>query len=555
MKHRKITTPTVAVFAILMVIQLFYPSARLLPGTTISGQNYSFMTKSEAITSLDRVYNDADIDIFFGENEKPYLTVKPIDIGLHVGNVQRVTVINYPLYMRIIPTSVFWYGFIQSDTPATLTFSDPNLDQFIDDKFGQDCNIEPVNASLQINGTNLNLVKASEGGTCKTKDVKEKIYNLDFINPSYASARVAMEAVAPDITNSDAQQLASAIGKKLLDPLSLSLGDEYGKVDLSPEELALWLEFEIVNNKIVVAINSEKSAKFFDERVAPIISQKAGVSIITTNNLTDITRQDGAEGKMINIKETNQRIADYLMDKRTSVDVAIQSIEPAIQYARSFDTTSAGISSFIKYFAQTHSGKFSVQLLEIGGQGRQASYYPDRQFMVAGASRFILGYGMLKATEQNNPSSNNGSDQSCFVSVMWRFETDCVSNAVYSLLRQDQDSLVLNNTALSSNPDNISSTAADLAKFLMRIHNGQILLSATDRDMLLDNLKTSEPRNGIASISSRIINATGSSYGQYSDVALLNSGISVYVLAILTENSKLSDVAELARQISDFMSR
>jgi beta-lactamase class A len=555
-RHKKIIIiVTGSVLALNLVIQVFYPSARLLPGTVLSGQDFSFANKSEAIIGLDQSYNAADINVFFGNNEKPYLTIKPIDVGLSIGNAKRIGDMNYPWFMRILPTSVLWYGAIYSNNSPSLTFSEKGIDQFIDSEFGQDCNIEPANAGLEISGTNLKLIKGSDGGTCKTDDVKISIANLEFVNANYANVRIAMNIIEPDVTDNDARQLASSVGTKLLNNLSLSLGDGYGSVDVSNKELASWLDFEIVNKKLTVVVDSEKSAKFFDETVAPLISQAAGVSIITTSNLSDVIRKNGAEGKMINIKETNQRIAEYLMDQRTSVDVAIQTVQPEIQYSRSFDATSEGITAYIKYFVQTHQGRFGIQLYEVGGAHRQASYYPDREFIVAGASRFIIGYGMLMLQNQGLAMSNNDSDWPCFNSVMWRYETGCVSSAVYTKIRQDQTLLGLNGTSISIDTNSNKSTASDLAEFLMKIYNGQISLSAEYRNNLLNGLKYTEPRDGIASVTSGVMSAGGSNGQQRSDVALVNSGDKTYVLAILTDGSKWSDIANLAKQIDDFMRR
>jgi hypothetical protein len=396
-------------------------------------------------------------------------------------------------------------------------------------EFGDDCNIEPINASLEMNGTSLRLVKASQGGICNIDDVHAALTGLQFDTPGHSAVRIDGETIEPDVTNGDAQALASAVGTKLLGSLSLALGGDYGAVELSADELAGWLSFEVVNKKLVVVIDSEKSGKFFEEKVAPIVSQAAGVSIVTSNNLTDITRENGAEGKMINVKETVQRIADYLMDQRASVDVAIQSIEPTVEYARNFDKTSDGISSYIKYFAQTHNGKFGVQLIEIYGDNRRASYGADRQFASNSAGRLILGYEILSGQEQGAAVVDGDNYATCFNEVVRQYKLDCVSGALFAKFRQDQNWLELGSTTLGVNESR--TTASEIAWFLSNIYNYNIGFNdPSNRDLMLGSVVYAEP-----------------------DVRLVNADGRSYILVILTEGVNQSDVAELAKQVHEFM--
>jgi hypothetical protein len=256
---------------------------------------------------------------------------------------------------------------------------------------------------------------------------------------------------------------------------------------------------------------------------------------------------------MINIKETNQRIAEYLMGQRTSVTIAIESIEPTVEYASSFSPTSEGIGLFMKYFVQTHDGTYGVQLAELGGQQRTASYNPNRQFDIAGAGRILIGYGMLRGMENNLTVSDFGGDSNCLNEVLRSYDTYCVNAAVFSSLKRDQEALGLGNSLIYG--DGIKSSASDMAGFLRKVYSGEISLTEAHRTQLLDGLKTAEPRAGIGTIGSQIIDATGSYEGQRSDVALVKAGSSEYALAIMTSGSSWVDMADLARQLHEFMNR
>jgi hypothetical protein len=84
---------------------------------------------------------------------------------------------------------------------------------------------------------------------------------------------------------------------------------------------------------------------------------------------------------------------------------------------------------------------------------------------------------------------------------------------------------------------------------------GQLPFSNGGRGRLLSSLRSSEPRNGIAAAFNESYSASGENGNQYSSAAIINSHGRLYVLAVLTEGSNPRDVAELARQIDDFMRR
>ncbi|MDR2524315.1 MAG: class A beta-lactamase-related serine hydrolase [Candidatus Nomurabacteria bacterium] len=552
-RHRKLTLAIGIFVALMMLAQFFYPGARLLPGTNIAGRNYSGWNKSDVVTALDAAYADAIIGVYFGDNDKPYQELPPADIGISIGNGRRVSNMDYPWYLRLVPTSLLWYGLIYSNTVPDVNVAEDRLDAYLEKEFGNNCEVKPIDASLEMDGRNLRLIGSSAGGRCRVDEARRALTQIHFDSPSYGRARIAMDAVEPDVRDDDAKRLAATIGGKLLGDLEMSLGDYSGTVTVPADQLASWLEFEVVDKKLTVVISEEKSADFFNNQIAPLVSQAAGVSTITTNNLNDVSRVNGTEGKMVNVKETNLRIAEYLMDARTSVAVAIESVEPTLQYASSFSATSEGIASFIKHFAQTHDGTFGVQLVEIGGQGRAAGYNQNRQYEIDGVGRILVGYGMQNGRENGSMVSDIGGDTACLKNVLSKNDVYCVSAAVFGALKRDREALGLGNTLIYS--DNIKSTAADMAWFLAKIYDGSHSMTSTHRDELLDGLRASEPRPGIGSLDTRAVNATGSRNGQYSDVAVLSANHSEFALAIMVDGGKWTDIAELARQLTDFMNR
>lgn len=365
-----------------MLVQIFFPTTVLPLWANVDGVNLSTWQKAPATISLNRAYEDSKIGIFFSDNEKPYQEVTPADIGLKVENRRRIEAAGYPWYIRIVPTSLLWWGLVMPTQPPTLNYDDVTLRDYIKKTFGRECEVAPRNASLEINGDSIHLTKASVGGKCNSDDLKQALKSIDFVSVERGEVRLDIVEKQPDVSNQDALDLGDKIAKKMLNDLELEFDGYNDRVRLRHEELVSWVKFEVIDGKLTVVLDEVKSAEFYKSRVAPLVESAAGVTTITTSDLTKVIRKDGTDGKMVNIKETNQRIAEYLMDERQSVIVAIEAVEPEVKYASSFTSTSAGISALIKRFAQTHDGVFGVKLVEIGGGRRQGDYQAGKEFEV-----------------------------------------------------------------------------------------------------------------------------------------------------------------------------
>jgi hypothetical protein len=206
---------------------------------------------------------------------------------------------------------------------------------------------------------------------------------------------------------------------------------------LPHEELASWIKFEVVSGKLTVVLDETKSTEFYKSRVAPLVESAAGVTTITTSDLTKVIRKNGTDGKMINIRETNQRIAEYLMDERQSVIVAVEAVEPEVKYASSFTNTSSGISALIKHFAQTHDGIFGVKLMEVGGAGRHGEYQAGKEFA---ATSQLFRENLLDFTEVDEDETRQFLTVSDWTDWLVDFKrTESIERIVAKLTAEDDD--------------------------------------------------------------------------------------------------------------------
>jgi hypothetical protein len=319
----------------LLALQIFYPSSNLPLGIKINGKNLSAWNKKAAIKELNRAYNSAEIRIFLADSEESFKVVSPEDFGLEVDNTRRLDSIEYPWFMRIVPTSLFWWGLVVEESPPSLEFDDTKLQKFVDKNFGAPCRVEPKNAMLSIDGSNINIEKSNIGGSCYQSIVKDNLKNVKFTSPSEGQARIDLTVERPAINTAAATALAMEVSPNLANDLALEIDEVGDTVTLGREELATWVSFGVVDGQLVPKIDAAKSSEFYKTRVAPLVEQGAGVTtIIATEDLSAV-RINGVEGRVINIEETNLRIVEYLLGLRKTVAVAVESTDPSVNYVYS----------------------------------------------------------------------------------------------------------------------------------------------------------------------------------------------------------------------------
>jgi hypothetical protein len=265
------------------------------------------------------------------DSEESFKTIRPDDFGLEIDNTKRINAVEYPWYIKIIPTSLFWWGVAMPMSGPSQEFDDDQLQKFVDKYFGMPCHVEPRDAMLRIDGSSIDIEKSSIGGACYQSVVKDSLKNVKFASPSSATVRIDLTVEQPSITTADATSLAMEVSPNLVNDLVLELGEIDGTVALNHEELASWVSFTVVDGQLAPTIDEAKSSEFYKTRVAPLVEQSAGVTTIIAME-TSAVRINGVEGRVINIAETNLRIIEYLKGLRKTVVVAIESTDPSISY-------------------------------------------------------------------------------------------------------------------------------------------------------------------------------------------------------------------------------
>lgn len=319
------------IIGIELLIQLVWPNTILTPNTKIDGENFSLWDKTKVASTLDSIYKNMSVELYFGDNSEPYIISSMDDAGIKVSNYRRVSHMNYPPHWRLVPTSLFWHGLLnQPDSPQT-SVDDVATNDFLLKNFDEGNYIKPIDAGLVMTESSIDLKKSQVGGEFSFSNLKEALLKPDYSSRK-AVVKVDISSEYPRVNDKQALDVATVVSGQLINDLELTFEDYNKKVVLPVKTLREWITFSVVDGKLMPIINEKKLNSFLSSEVAPLIETAAGTTIITTNDIASINRSEGGEGKVLNTVETGWRLTEYLLGKRQTVVVAVESVDPDVEY-------------------------------------------------------------------------------------------------------------------------------------------------------------------------------------------------------------------------------
>ena len=559
---RQIGFGVLGFLALVILIQLFYPTDKLTPFAKVDDVKVGGWLKKDAASALDAKYKAQPVAIFFGKNKTSHYSPLPAQIGLTVKNTDRLSKFDYPWYLRLVPSSILWQAALYPDSPPAYERSSEKLSTYMKTELGDSCDVKPVNASLKPDGSKVVLVPASSGGTCKLSDVSTALNKVTPDLTTKTEVRIPTKEILPAVSDNDAKKLATTINAQLVKGVTITAGNAPVKAD--PKAVASWLDFKVADNKLMAEVNITRSADYFNKELAPKVVVAAGVTKVSTLDFQETSRQNGANGQALDAAATGAAIVAYLTAQKDSIAAMTQPVAPRVEYTRAYSPTDTGLSALMANYAKDHPGTYGVQLIELSGKRRRAAYNESKQFVTASTYKLFVAYGTLKKIEANewqwsNPSAGGRDTAACFDDMIVKSDNACAEALLqrygYSNLTRDIRSIGLS-SASGFIGDGPKSTAADLALFMAMLESGQMPIQPASRDRFLGALKRNIYRQGIpAGASGQVADKVGFLNGLFHDAAIVYSPSGTYVLTIMTDGSSWASIAELTKQIEALRSQ
>jgi len=544
--------------AVVIVGQLLYPNDRLAFFTTIDGVNLSGWSKADAIKRLDGEYANKNIPIYFGEVQKAYRTPKTVEIGSTISNETRIKNINYPWYLRIVPTSILWVHFINQRTSEPKYSSDDDkLSAYINKELGSSCDVKPQDAVLKVNGKKIEIVPSENGGTCDAAILKKELANAKPVLNSDYHIKMAVDVILPNVSDELAQIFSDNLQTKIGSGISVAVN---GAVQVIPVSNVLsWIDFSSADGLLTYVFNNERATTYLNDNFASKVALASGTTTVNTYDFVETSRVNGPEGKRLDTSGTLNNLKSFIDGENPDAQVATLAVAPKVVYTRSYSATDTGLSALLQQYAQDHAGVFGVSLIELSGQNRRASYGENKSFTTASTYKLFVAYSTLKRiesgvwkwTDKITPDRNLSV---CFDDMIVKSDNTCGALLLEKVgnknVNNDARDIGCTGTSFVGG-DNIKTTSADLSLLLAELQSGQILNQQENRDILINAMKRNVYRKGIPSgiTDSIVADKVGFMDGLLHDASIVYSPNGTYILVIMTDGSSWSTIADFAKQI------
>lgn len=549
--------------AVLLLVQIFYPSGKLLPFTTIENISVSGWAKKDAIWQLDHEYANSKVDVYFGLAKTAYRSPQPKEIGVTVSNDQRVSDISYPWYLRIIPSSLLW-GHLVINTDESPSYGrDTNIiAAYITKELGESCSVAAKNASLEVKGGALKIIESADGGTCTLDDVTEKLSAAQFDLTDKMRVTVPVTVVPPAVSDDDARILSDTITVGIDQGVTVKAGN--GSVVIPKNDLIGWLDFSVVSDKLEYGFNVDRSASYLNTNVAPKVAVPAGVTKVSTYDFVETSRVVGSNGHALNNVATLAGIKNYINKESSEVVAATSVVAPSVTYTRAYSPSHVGISALMQHYGESHPGTFGVSMIELSGQNRRASYNGHKSFTTASTYKLFVAYSTLKRVEAGvwkwTDQIDSGRDlNTCFDDMIVKSDNACAKALLlkvgFTPITNEARAIGCVGTSFLGS-DGIKSTPEDLALLLAMLQSGQILDQQASRDRLINAMKRNIYRQGIPKgANGAVANKVGFMDGLLHDAAIVYGPTGPYVLVIMTDGSSWANIVDLTRQLEALRSQ
>ena len=542
----------------IIVAQLIYPYDQARPYARVGGVDVGGLSREEAIEVVNAAHQTATLAVYFGEAKEPYRSPAFKSLGVEVDSEEAIEASRYPWWLRLVPTSYWWGHTLSDDAEVSVRMDDKAVRAYVTTELGESCHVNPINAGIKVDSDALIVTPAVDGGTCVFDDVVTQMMKAKPETTGQATVRIATEREAPAISDEVAKKLIETVKQRLSGDVHLTFeGQSFG---LGASEVRSWLVFEAnaEQTELIVRIDGDKADSVLNEKIAATVARSPGVVTITTRDFQEISRTGGGEGRALNVRQTADNLANYMMQKSDEATVSVSVLPPEQKFIRSYSSSDAGLSALIKNFADDNPGTYGISLVELSGQRRRASHNDTRKFTTASTYKLYVAYVTLRRVENGTFAWSDqvagGRDLAkCFDDMIVLSDNPCAEALVkkigYTPMHREVQALGLTNTSFID-AESYKTTAGDLSTFMASLETGQLPISAENRSRFISALKRNVYRRGIpAGASGAVANKVGFLDALLHDAAIVYAPSGTYVLTILTDGSSWDKIAELTREI------
>lgn len=560
----------VALLAVLVTgLQFLVPGDYLPLRTSLDGQDVAVSRRGDLLQQVTSASKQAQLAI-----GKQALKVNASELGLSTDvNKTLSQVPQLSLVERLVPFGVLLHLSQSPEVTTVRTVDQRQLDQSAQ-KLASKYSSQPKDATATVVNGTLTLTEEVPGSQVKPTDIKNAV--MDSVKQRQRVITVSATQLPAKVKKGDFA--AAQTQFKSLDNQSLTV--RYGSTtkSYSAQQIKKWLSVkqDTTTGKWALAVSAEGLA---EELTAwsKDYNIPAGTTQVTTVDGNETSRRNGAAGRAIDADVTLAKLTAWVNKPQgASIDLATKVLPAKVVVSRFYSASSAGLQAKLDAWVQSHSGSYQVAIVELGGQGRQASYNVSQQTVMASTYKLFVAFAVYQQSEigalnlgttlSTSNSANGLTIEKCIEKAIIYSDNDCaIALGKYvGWAKCDQivaaagfQNVKLNNyTSSGALSGDKMVNANELAKFLAQLSAGS-LMNGNNTGKLLDYMKRQVYRSGIpaGSHGATVADKVGFLEGYLHDAAIVYAPGNTYALVIMSSGSSWSNISNLADAVYSFMTQ
>lgn len=546
-----------AFFSISAIIgfQMAYPLDRGLPFAYVAGKSQILTSHSDMAKTIVDSFDETKITLVLGKDKKAEFSLK--ELGAEPNTEEMINRLSeYPFWQRFIPGSLLWQP--AQITTADIYFAQKPLEKFADEQ-AKVFTFSAQNARLAIKGGKIETTSEMQGSNVDAKKLANIITSTPLLLGKANTLDVPSDRTEPAEKGSDLEAVRTQAEDALEHTVTILVDDK--TFTPSKEELAGWLLLGTGDTgRTVLTVDREK-IKAYVATLNDQVGVAAGQTNITIVDGRETGRTTGVVGRALNGGMIADRIAEGLLAEPKDVKVTgeFTDVQPSIIFNSKYTATQAGLQAYVEDIASQRNMRIVIQQLD----GEKWYAHARETESIPSASTFKLYLAKILFDKIDAGEIHWGDPildtdvAGCFVRMTVASTNPCAESWIAQWGRGYINDYIYRlgfSTGTSFTTGGaVQTTAADLTKYMLELHNGTIL-SGANRDRLLDSLGRHPYRYGIPTGSRGVVHdKVGFLWDYVHDAAIVEHPRGTYIMTVMTKGQSYGAIAAVTREVERIM--
>lgn len=544
-----------AATAVIIAFQLSWPVDRALPLARAGDQPLALADYEEMARVIVDEFNTSEVELKVGNDKSVKFSLK--DIGAEPNTEKMIEQLRgFPLWARLLPGAILLQ-------PAQVETADVYyaFEKFkeVSTKTAKELTFAAKNAELRIDNGQIVTTEATASSKITSETIQALLGRARLRLGQVTTISVPAERKEAERTSKDLAVVRDQAEAVARHTVKIMAADQAFSPDRS--KIASWIGLATDEKGNVALVINQEKVKAYLADVNQKVGTPAGQTDIAIVDGREVSRVEGALGRVINSDTLAAQLAEKLMQPDMTIELTAQfvDLQPSVIYNSRYTTTEAGLRAYVNDVA--YQRNMWISIVQLNGEKWTAAAREHESIPSGSTFKLYVALVLFDKMDKgeirwDDPMLDTtvagcfermtvASTNPCAESWIAQFGRDYINNFIYARGFSTGTSFTTGGA--------IQTTAADLTRFMRGFYEGS-LLNGPNRDRLWDSLGRHPYRDGIPSGSAGVVHdKVGFLWGYVHDTAVVEHPRGTYIMTIMNQSGSYAPIASVTREIERIM--